>query len=216
MNIIRNYIVILILAVISLYGFRAIPMTYHIPVTDVNSEAYYVWLAWFVDHIADDNDTLNFEIASHGGSVVYGSRLVTAIIETDSKTVAKVKSGAYSMGGLLTIVCDEIQMSEYTEIMFHKARYSSMMGPIVVDNVIVDPVIEKYAFKYLTEGEIAAYKAGKDIEMPGKEFMVRYNIVNKHKMSVADYIAIYKKQLIEASESIPTVLHHLEEEREAN
>lgn len=173
MNYVKNVFLTVLLVLTSISCFRFIPMEYHIPVTDVNNEAYYVWLSWFVDHIADDNDTLNFEIASHGGSVFHGYRLVSAILKSDSHTVAKVKSGALSMGAVIMIVCDEIEASKYSEVMIHKAR----AGWTVLNMPMVDELIKEHAYKYMTKYEILQYTNKKDVWINGPDFASRVKIV---------------------------------------
>lgn len=165
--------ILLVSAFIICLGFQHIPMTYHIPITDVNSERYYVWLSWFMDHMVDSNDTVNFEIASHGGSVFHGYRLVSAIIETEAHTVAKVKSGALSMGAVIMVVCDDIQASKYSEIMFHKARIKGRFGTIVLDMPMIDNLVKDYAYKYLTDEEIKAYEDKQDVWIKGLIFAER-------------------------------------------
>lgn len=68
---------------------------------------------------ADTNQTLYLDFHSEGGSVFDGFGMYQAITEYPGKTVARVKSAAFSIASYLAMACDEIEMAENGYLMIH-------------------------------------------------------------------------------------------------
>ena len=167
-------ILILVVTII----LKVIPMHYKfvimdIPGNDLIHTIYYKSVVFTLDVIADSNDTVTFIVDSHGGSVVRGFDIVNSILETDAKTIGYIKSGAYSMGAIIITACDEIQAAKYSGILFHKARYRSKSGIVIVNEPMVDDFIKDRVYKNLTKKEIKGFENGEDISMTGQEFISR-------------------------------------------
>jgi hypothetical protein len=152
-------------------GFMLVPMQYHLPVGNIDNEFSMIWYSWFIEHIVDSNDAVNLEIASYGGDVFIGYRLVNALNSTDAHTIAKVKSIAASMAAIITISCDEIQADEYTSIMFHKAD----SGFVKINMPIVDNLIKDKLFPIVSQDIRDKYNNGEDVWFNGKIFAEAFN-----------------------------------------
>lgn len=167
--------------------FPYVSVTYHVNIHDIDRNSdmkmlYYKYAETIVEQIADSNDTIVFHIDSHGGSVSTTMSLVNKMLVSDSKLIAQIDSVAYSGGAIIATACDEIRAAKYSEILFHKARVSNILGQVrivnypLVDNYVTDRVLE-----HLTLKEATGYLNGEDIAIDGREFAKRFNTLKEGK-----------------------------------
>lgn len=74
-----------------------------------------------------NGESLEVEINSGGGDVFAGSEIYTALKEYDGKVTTKVVGLAASMGSVIAMAGDNIQMSPTSQIMIHNV-WSMAMG----------------------------------------------------------------------------------------
>lgn len=167
------------------FGFKYIPVTYGFNIYDLDRYDFPVMvynkiMVYVLDNIADENDTIVLHIDSHGGSVLSGFDIVNSVLNTKAFTVGHIKSGALSAGAMIAVATDYIIAENYSSILFHKARICSPFGKcIVVDHIVTDKYLKEKVRPYLTAAEYKAMLEGKDVEILGKHFAMRFNYVNR-------------------------------------
>lgn len=163
-----------------IFGFRAIPITYTVPIENFSTARDYtkVILASTVLALADSNDTVYINVNSFGGYVTLGFRLVNRILESDAKTIGHNRGMALSMGALVVATCDEVKSSPHALFMFH--RMGVQIGPIRRLTPLDDPMnvmamkhFHVHVTPYLTKKELDRYMKGENVWIQGEEFAKR-------------------------------------------
>lgn len=111
-----------------------------------------------------ENDVVEIEINSPGGSVIQGIEMANAIKNHRGKVVAHVTGIAASMASVIACACDEIEMEEASFLMMHdpwsytEGNAGEMRKQADLLDQMKDVIMSFYRgkFKALTEEQISA------------------------------------------------------------
>ncbi len=118
---------------------------------------------------AGQKDAVVMYLGNYGGSCHAGQRLLNALADSQARTTMITDSPCYSMGALLAISCDSLQMHQGSMLMFH--NYSSMAygkGGEMLEQIKQHDVWLKdqqfaTCFPFLTKAEIKRLEKDQDI-----------------------------------------------------
>lgn len=169
-----------LVGVLLLAGFWALPVQYHITVTQFKlngspEEAYNKLILGF----ADSNDTVVVHVNSPGGSVVSLIRMANNIENSRARIITINEAMALSAGGVIALLGDDVRCNKYSVYLFHKPRYISPTGKIKLaedDNFIssvYNEILDEHVLPRLTKEERKAYLEGQDVTIKGKELVKR-------------------------------------------
>lgn len=208
MNKLLKRVITLSIIVGAVIGFRAIPMTYHVTLdtgidipkyldtsqirdwTDSPLWAIHNAIEWATNQplniqrilmISDSNDTVIIHLNSPGGRVDVTFDVVRAMNNSESHIISRNEMMAASGAGIISFAADEIQASENSVYLFHRARYYTPFGGVVLapndsaGGLLVNEFLEREAFPYLTESEVRRYYNGEDVWIHGQTIIRRMN-----------------------------------------
>lgn len=119
---------------------------------------------------AQKGDIIDIDIESPGGNCAVGFKIIQHIQDCEAQVNIIVSGACYSMGSLIAISGDTIQMKDNTYLMFH--TYSACIGGMksgdlvaYVDNAHVQHLNydEKIAKPFLTDKEVEQMQMGKEL-----------------------------------------------------
>ena len=156
-----------------------VPVTYERDINQLNFTAEDD-IAEIVELLgnADGNDTVILNINSPGGLTKLTLDVVNALLLTEAKTISMNQGQAYSGGALISAACKIQKASPLSAILFHRARYLTRNGIILVspkhpEAMRVELAMEILVFPHLTKKERAAYEAGEDVTFTSKDWISR-------------------------------------------
>lgn len=183
MNLLKILLRTALLSVVFVISFKLTPVHYRININELDLKHYFYYKNELekIEAFADATDTIDVVIDSPGGYVFIGNQIMNMLSTTSAHVKVKVLNLAASGGAYIMLFGDEIYVNPYAKIMFHRAYYVDDNGAKVhldrndIDEVILMDISQEKLYQYLTEKEIAAFNAGEDVWLSGKEFMKRYN-----------------------------------------
>lgn len=119
---------------------------------------------------SNEGDVIDIDIECEGGSCDVGYKLVQHIKESKAKVNMIVSGPCFSMGSIIAISGDSLEMKDDTFLMFH--TYSTAIGKMKSGDLVnyIDHshkremiLDEKYAKPFLTDSEVKQMHDGKDI-----------------------------------------------------
>lgn len=162
-------------------AYTLAPITYDVNLAEIETHNQHQ-----IDEIisklrwADFTDTVKIHLNTPGGSVYLGLNIISEI-ESSSATVVAVNDGhAWSMGAVISLMADEIETSDYTSYLFHKAYYIDeatrekvFMTPKDTYYELMELIYNDKIKPLLTIEEQRVYATGEAVTFTGKEFKKR-------------------------------------------
>jgi len=140
----------------------------------------------FIDMIhkirsANENDIITIHLNTPGGYLETGMQIINAIRATDAHVITSLESRAYSLGTLIFLSGDELQIHENCLMMFH--HYSNLMygkgheitAELEMINKWFNKILKKICVPFLSEEEVIEIQGGRDIWMDSDEIRKRLN-----------------------------------------
>lgn len=130
---------------------------------------------------ATENDVITIHLNTPGGYLETGVQIINAIRSTDAHVITSLESRAYSLGTLIFLSGDELQIHENALMMFH--HYSNLMygkgheitAELEVVNKWFNKMLKKICVPFLTEEEVTEIQGGRDIWMDTDDIRKRLN-----------------------------------------
>lgn len=178
---IKSLLKCLAIALAVVYGFKAIPMTYHMTVGELDGTGRHDLLVTVLEY-ADGNDTVVLHINSPGGFVYEGTVILNAMLHTRSHTVSINEGFALSGAALIATAADDVQAKTLSTYLFHRPYYTDRFGQKVLPDegpavMNVQVFMQVFIFPALTKEEQLNYTIGKDVTIYGPEFAKRLKLV---------------------------------------
>lgn len=137
----------------------------------------------------DENDQVEFEIASPGGLLNGLLALLTALEKTEATTVAHLNGECHSAASMLALSCDVIYVSPYASMLVHFIQYGASGKATDVRSQVehthqTSEKLFKDVYKYfLTDDEMQKCIAGLELWLDSDEITARlqrkFEILNK-------------------------------------
>lgn len=140
----------------------------------------------FIDMIhriktATENDIITIHMNTPGGYLETGVQIINAIRATEAHVITSLESRAYSLGTLIFLSGDELQIHENALMMFH--HYSNLMygkgheltAELEVVNKWFNKMMRKICVPFLSDEEVDEIQGGRDIWMDSDEVRKRLN-----------------------------------------
>lgn len=131
---------------------------------------------------ATGDDVVILTIESSGGRVDSGMILYEAVKDCEAPVIGQVIYQACSMGFAILMACDNIQVTEYAEIMIHNASEGGGTSTMKIHEAKAyqdfskerfDKLLDIVYSPILTTKELKQVKEGKDLYLMGSEFSER-------------------------------------------
>jgi ATP-dependent Clp protease, protease subunit len=144
----------------------------------------------FIDMIhriktATENDVITIHLNTPGGYLETGVQIINAIRSTEAHVITSLESTAYSLGTLIFLAGDELQIHENCLMMFH--HYSSgiygkgheITAELEMTNKWFNKMMKKYCSPFLTDEELDEIQSGRDLWMDTDDIRRRLNRMTK-------------------------------------
>jgi hypothetical protein len=154
-------------------GLKLLPITYHIQATGIEGDTFTNQM-WILNYILDENDTIVVHIGSNGGDANHSIQFSNWLKFNVAKTHGIIESNAYSGGSVIANACDSLEARPGTYLMFHKARYYTPLGTVIVPHLHgYDDWVSLYIKPRLTEVEIKRFEKGEDVYVDANQYIKR-------------------------------------------
>ncbi len=134
----------------------------------VESNHGYAKLCHFL-RSTDPGDHTIIYLSNHGGSCASGYQLINAVRQSPGQVHMMVDAPCYSMGALLAVAGDSLQMNPNTLLMFHNYSGGSggkgreMLDLALQHDVWLQGAVKNTAYPFLSKKELTDIAADKDV-----------------------------------------------------
>ena len=134
---------------------------------------------------ATENDIIYIHLNTNGGNLETGVQILNAIHATSAHVITSLESTAYSLGTLLFLSGNEVQLHENSLMMFHSfsavmiGKGHEMTSELETLNKWYNKMMKKICVPFLSIEEVEQIINGKDIWMETDEIKRRLNRMAK-------------------------------------
>jgi len=130
---------------------------------------------------ASEGDVVAIHINSPGGDLDTALQLIDAIESTPATTVAFLEGQACSAASMISMACENVEVSEYAYMMIHtfnqgiSGKFSDIQNSTDFHRKWWKEVFEKLYADFCTPEEIENILAGHELWLDANEIMERFN-----------------------------------------
>lgn len=164
----------------------------HVTKVSLQKNFFHVWLTDEIDtpeHYidvfnclmsAEENDIVAFHINSPGGNLNTTLQIIDAIESTPATTVAFIEGEACSGASMISMVCQNVNLSKYSYMMIHTfsqatgGKFSDILKSTNFNNKWWEKTFSSIYKGFCTEEEIRDILNGKDLWLDAEECIKRF------------------------------------------
>jgi len=128
---------------------------------------------------ASEEDSVRLFLNTPGGSLFAGAALIHAMRESAATITTILHPAAYSMGALIFLCGDEVEVPPTAHLMFHhysdelKGKGNELLAEVTASVTWYERLLRDTSTGFLTETEIRDLLQGKDLWLHSDEILAR-------------------------------------------